>query len=328
MDRKQALERLDLLLKINAIPTVWPVIEKGTGLYRDANGSAVMHRQLEYIEKEIYKVEYPELMGRSIVPIDTSIPSGAASFLYRMYDKIGEAQFVTDWSKDFPAVTIDGQEFAQRVYHLGDSYSYSVQDLREASMAGVPLNTELAATAREAIEQKLDRILAVGAPSTTLGGFAANANVPIVPITGNWDDATEGLAIQADLMKLWRAVFNGSPDNLEVDTLVVAPTIYSRFMNPLNGYHPIALLDWLKKETPFKNIVKWSKLETAGAGGTPRMVAWKKDPRTAKAVIPQEFETAAPFVAGFVTQTSCHLSTGGVVIRQPKKMAYADDPLA
>lgn len=328
LDSNAARSRLALLMQLNAIPQKFSVLDKKTGLYRDANGSAVIHRQLEYVEKEVYKVEYPELMGRQIVPIDHSIPTGAESFLYTMYDRIGEAQFVRDWSTDFPTVTIEGTPFTQTIKHLGSAYAISVQQIRAAAMAGMPLNTELAETAREVIERKLDRILAVGDASAGLGGFANNPNVPIVPITGNWGPATPGATILVDLMKLHSAVFLGSPDNTEVDTLVVAPSIYDRFLNPLNEYNQASLMTWLKQNTPFKNIEKWSKLETAGAGGTPRMVAWRKDARTAKGVIPQEFETAAPFVQGFVTTTSCHLSTGGVVVRQPKKMAYADDPLA
>lgn len=329
MDQKTAIARFNRLLMDAGDLSPMIVTDPNTGRSTvDSNVGAVMYRQLQYVEREIYKVEYPDLLARSILPVDHNVPSGAASFMYRMFDRVGEAALVTDWSKDFPNVEILGEEFPASIYHFGDSFSYSSQDLREASMAGLPLETEKAEAAREAIEQKLEGIAAVGLAGTSLKGLANNPNVPTLAATpnGNWTDpATTGEDIANDVLLIWTQVFINSPKNTEIDTLLVTPEQLAAMKKPMNQYDRRSAEQYVKETTSIKSIVKWNRLRTAGAGGVPRIVGMRKDPKVAKLVIPQEFEMSPVFVKHFTYSTACHLSTGGVVIRQPLEMIYADN---
>ena len=54
---------------------------------------------------------------------------------------------------------------------IGDSYGYSIQEIRRAAMAGMPLEARRATAARQAIDDKIDYIAWYGDTATNLKGF-------------------------------------------------------------------------------------------------------------------------------------------------------------
>src|SRR5215467_13234664 len=86
---------------------------KSMGLRCDANETALFARQLEYIYTQTYDIEYPDLKARQLIPVDTRVPSGADSFTYTQYDKLGEAIIVHNNAQDFPNADIVGKQFKQ-----------------------------------------------------------------------------------------------------------------------------------------------------------------------------------------------------------------------
>jgi hypothetical protein len=49
------------------------------------------------------------------------------------------------------------------------------------------------------------------------------------------------------------------------------------------------------------------------------------DPEILQGVITQEFEMLPPQLRGFESVTYCHARVGGLELRYPKALAYADD---
>ena len=116
--------------------------------HADANETAMFTRQLEAIYAQTYDIKYPDNKARMLIPADGRPGPGAESFTYRQFDIFGEARVIHNYANDFPNAEVQGKEFNQKIKGIGVSYQYTIQDLRAASMAGVPLEERKASAFR------------------------------------------------------------------------------------------------------------------------------------------------------------------------------------
>lgn len=323
------MRRDTLLAILNAsLPSVDPQFRG------DANETLAFARQLEHFFSKLYEIKYPDVMGRMLVPVDTSVPTGARSHTYRQFDDVGEAVIVNDYSNDLPAVEAFGKEYTEKVIPIGNSFFISIQDLRSAAMLGIDIDTRKAEGARKVMERKLDSLIAIGDTSVSMTGVANNANVGTVSgLTGSWSTATAA-QIQADLEKIAKTVFDnskgifGNPDTGTQLSLAVGTAQYSLLATKrIDTFNMMTVLEYVKAgHIPFIRDVKpWSRLDTADAGGTgPRIIAMPQDPDVVSTIIPQDFEMLPmqPKALGYTVP--CHMRWGGVVVRYPVGMVYAD----
>lgn len=311
----------------------------------DANETIAMARQLEHFFAKIYEVEYPLTKGRKLIPVDTSVPSGASAHTYRMFDEVGQAKLIASYADDLPIVNATGKEFANPVRGIGDAFFLSIQDIRASAMLGVDLDTRLANTARDVMERKLDALMASGDSTAGLGGFGTNTDVPVLDgagvtggtaLTGLWETTATAAQIQADLEKLCKQIFvntkgiHGDPDSTKL-TVALPTNLYAKLASTrLDAFNMITLMEYVLAHVPFiGEIVSWSRLDTIGKTGSAqtggnRVVVYSKDPDVVQAVIPQEFEMLPMQPKALGYYVPCHMRFGGVTIRYPKAMQYAD----
>lgn len=322
--------RLDTIQKILAttLPSVDPSFRG------DANETLAFARQLEHFFSKVYDVKYPDSMGRSLVPVDTSVPTGARSHTYRQFDDVGEASLITDYANDLPTVEAYGKEYTEKVVPIGNAFFISIQDLRSAAMLGIDIDTRKAEGARKIMERKLDALIAVGDSSVSMKGVANNASVNTVSgLTGSWSTATAA-QIQADLEKIAKTVFDqskgvyGNPDTGTALTLAVGTAQYSLLATKrLDTFNMTTVLEYVKSgKIPFISDIKpWSRLDLADAEGDgPRIIAMPQDPDVVSTIIPQDFEMLPMQPKALGYSVPCHMRWGGVVVRYPVGMVYAD----
>ncbi len=304
-------------------------IAEATGLFEreDANETAIFARQLEHVYTKTYDVKYPEFKARLFIPLDSSVPTGAETYTYRQFDEIGMAKLISNYASDLPNVTMLGKEFTGKCKSLGTSYSYSIQDVRRASMAGLPLETSLARVARRVVEAKIDQLAAFGDENTGLTGFLNALNVPLIsPTTGTWASASADQII-ADLDKLVNSILIVSNGVHVPDTLLMP---IAQFLRLNNLQRSVAsdktVLQWYLENNPFiKNIDQWYLLDVADDDlNGPRVVCYKRDPEVLGLVIPQEFEQFPPQAENLAFTVPCHARVGGVKVTYPLAMAYMD----
>jgi hypothetical protein len=313
----------------------------------DANETIAMARQLEHFFAKIYEVEYPLTKGRKLIPVDTSVPSGASAHTYRMFDEVGQAKLIASYADDLPLVNATGKEYANPVRGIGDAFFLSIQDIRASAMLGVDLDTRLANTARDVMERKLDALMASGDSTAGLGGFATNADVLTgclngagvtggTDVTGSWVASATAAQIQADLEKIAKAIFvntkgiHGDPDSSKL-TVALPTDLFAKLSSTrLDGFNMITLREYLIEHCPFiGEIVSWSRLDAIGktggaSSGGGRVVVYSKDADVVQAVIPQEFEMLPMQPKALGYYVPCHMRFGGVTIRYPKAMQYVD----
>jgi hypothetical protein len=311
----------------------------------DSNESLAMARQLEYIMTTVYKYKYPDAVGRTLMPVDTSVPSGAKSYTYRVTDQIGKAAVIDSYADDFPLVQVRAEEQSALIQGIGNAFFVSIQDVRAAAMAGIDIDSLMAIACREEMERTFDALTATGSAKYKLNGFASDPNVTsdslliagsTPGLTGAWTNpATAATSIVSDLELLGKYVFNqsssvwGNPDNGTAVDLVVDYTLYSAIVSKrLNTFNDDTIMSYIQKgRNPFiKSIRSWGRLSSANAGANgPRLVAYVNNPQVLSVVVPQDFEMLPMEIKGAGYEVPCHMRTGGVRVTYPAGMMYADN---
>ena len=302
--------------------------EKDPNYRLDSGESATFARELQFVETEIYTTEYAQNRAREFIPVDSSIPSWALEYVWRIWNWAGMAKIITSYSDDLPAVDLMAAEKVQIIQTIGDSFGYSIQDLRASAKMGIPLNTEKGVIARTAIENKIEALSIFGDTAAGLPGFCNMPNVPILSspgnLTGNWRGGATPDEILDDLHALADAVVVNTNNLHQPDTLLLPlrhfAYISRKRMNDITNDTILSV--FLKTNNYIRNVDQWLPLATADGSGGPMAVCYHRNPRVVKLVIPQEFDMLPPQPVNLAFKIPCHARFGGVSWRYPLAAVY------
>lgn len=304
----------------------------------DAGEVLYLAKALEYVYAEAASVEYPEMLAKTLFPVDSSVPSGAESWSYLQWDSIGKAKFIQNYATDFPNVAAKMKRFNKPCAGVGIGYQYTIQDLRAAQAVqygqGAQLDSILATTARFAHELFIDDVAAYGNAARGIDGFVTHSAIPTVAVSaggGAWtttlatvSDANNAIIV-ADLNKLVNAPEQATLGIRKPDTLILPLSVKPRVMAPsaISQFNAGSLIElWLKQQQDIKNVFFWSKLDAAQSDGnlaanTARAMVYKRDPAVVGLVIPQLFEQFPPQAKGMAFKIPCHSRVGGIKLPYP-----------
>lgn len=299
------------------------------GWREDANETAVLTRALDYVQAEVYRVEYADLKAEQFIPVKTDVPKGAKHWYYRVWDKVGVAKIINDYANDFEKVDVFAREVPQGIVDVGDYYEYSIRDLEHAAFSNTPLDSELGIAVRDAIELAFDNIAALGDAATGLPGFLNHENVPLVTLpNGDWEDAgTTSEEILEDMRYLASRPYVNTSEKHPADTMLLDTESYELVAGRAVGLNltDTILSVFLKTNPHIKNVDTWTKLNTASASGGRRIMCYKRDPRCVQLQIPERFRQLPTQEQGAVYKNYCLGRIGGTSWRHPMAAAYADN---
>jgi|SRR5579859_1991375 len=305
---------------------------RATGRH-DAAESAFFARQLEDIRGRAYDYKLIELKARMFLPVDNSVNPGAESVTYSQFTPRSLAKIIASYADDLPRSDSTGLQFTAQIKGIGGSYGYSIQEIRAAQMAGLPLDQRRANAARRGVEVVIDKIAQSGDSDYKLVGFfnQPSATTFTVPagVSGFTDWARKNPGeILSDMNGVANFIVSNTSEVEKPDTLLVPIKQYTQIattpMNSANASN-VTILDMFLKNQPFVQMVApWYALTGAGAGSTDRMICYKRDPDHLMLVIPQEFEQFPPQQRNLEFVVNCHARCGGVQVPYPLAIAYAD----
>jgi len=320
----RVVERLDSL----AVRQSYALLAGG---HFDAGESATLARQLLFVKVREANVVYPSLKAASFIPISNQIPSGAESFSVKIWDIAGSAKIVANYAKDFPASDTSISEVIAPIRSVGNSYHYTIQELRNSLMVpGLQLDVRRADAARMVHDRAIDKLAAYGSLPNGLTGFAVNSNVGLTSITGTWASATSA-QILADMNKIAQAVVDQSLQTFAPDTMILPTAAWGIVATrPYSDLNPSPILSVFLQNSPYiKSVDSWNRLNANSAANPTgltynRIVCYLRDPMVLELEIPQVFEQLPPQLEGMQYTVPCHSRCGGVSIHYPVAMTYAD----
>lgn len=295
----------------------------------DANESIFFARQLEYIEQKVYNKIYPALKARELFPVSNEGGPGVRTITYRLLERIGVAQLISDFAQDFKRVNLRASEFTASVKGFGDAIIYSKEEADAARHANVNLDTALAEGARYGYEAKLEDIAAFGDKKAGLLGFNDNPNVPLYTAPNgasghsDWPRKTADEII-ADVSSLLASIPALTNDAEKADTVLLSPARYE-FIQRLRLPNTLgSVLSYLEETNPDVTFLKWFKMKGAGVGGTERMAAYTRDPDKITLREPEPYKIY-PFQQNMLQwQAPAYGRLAGIVMRYPLSASFLD----
>jgi hypothetical protein len=304
------------------------------GIRLDTTTTAAFSRQLEYLQAEALKAEYPEYKGLALVPVfGNAIPLGARSHTYRQVEGFGEAELLDNMTpEEFPTADVRGTETSSLFRTLGAKYHVTIEDLRAASMMSVNVESEKAALARLVIESKLDKLVwSGGGPFNGITHSSMSQNDTVA--AGSPDLTVSDSQTVSDL----KAMFKGMRDAAFTDTKGLFPdydfVVPTKVKLALGLWIPsteagagTTLEDFILKNVPgIRSISHCNRLDLAGTGGTKDLVlAFPRDPKVLDVMVPIRFEQFAPQLSGMQFTTFCSAKYGGIRIKHTKAVRRCD----
>lgn len=310
----------------------------------DASEGAFLARQLEHIRQGLYEVQYTDLVYDRLLPINRSVPSGKNEYTIRIMDKVGEAAIIADEAEDIPNVEVKVSEKSMKFFTIGLGYRYTLQEVRAAMEAGMPLLATKAMVCRQQVERKVNDLALLGDTFSGATGLLTTTDTGVLTYTASTGSGSGSTNINAgksadeilgDLHGLTAKPWTDSKGVYAVNTLLLPLTTRTylssrRVGDGTNG----SILSYFVGADPFvkseSDVVGLWQLESSSAAGAgaawtgKRAMAYRRDPGALELMISQSFEQLPPQAVNFYVKTLCRMRMGGLALYQPATIVRMD----
>ena len=251
--------------------------------------------QTSYIEQQVNEIVYPDIQYPELIPVDTSAGEFAKSVTYYSSDKYGEANWINGNSDDIPLAGTEMTKFQTPVYTAAIGYSFGWEEVNQAMLLGRNLQADDAAAARRAYEEMVDRVAILGDSRKGFQGLINNSSVNAASATnGDWGGTgTTSDQVLEDVNNALLAVGSSTLYTSIADTLLLSFGKMNFLATTRLGDTERTLLSFLRENNTYTAMtgrplmIRGVRgLETAGVGGTERMIAYRRDPSVLKLHIP------------------------------------------
>lgn len=295
--------------------------------------------QITSIEQEVYRIQYPELIYKQLVPIDSSANEWAKSITYFGIDKTGEADWFDGMAQNMNMADINRFIREQGVEMGAIGYRYTLEEIGQAMMIpGLNLASERAESAVRAYEEFMDRLTRIGDHRKGITGLFNNPRVPRTDAIadGSGDSAlwsTKSADQQnRDVQSVISQVHTGSQTVEMADTILLPITQMQLLSDMRLPNTAISALEYLTNHNMYTHMTGLPLfirgvrgLENAGSGGTGRLMAYRRSPQVVKLHVPMRHRFLDVFrTSAMAYEVPGIFRTGGVDIRRPLACAYLD----
>lgn len=291
--------------------------------------------QAAYIEPQVNQIVYPETQWQQLIPVDTGAPEFVKTVTYFSVDMAGKAKWINGNADDVPRAEVERSQFETAVHTAAIGYGYGWEEINYAMRVGVPLESERVAAAKRAYMEFMDDIGLTG--SSVKGGYGLlnhNAITPAAAPVGDWGGtgSTEA-TILADINDVLFAGPITSKFTMYPNTLLLPYTKIQFLAGTRLGDTSETIMDFVRRNNAVTamtgaplTIRGVRGLETAGAAGVTRMIAYRRDPQVLKMHVPMTHRFLQPYSPGplRVDVPGVFRTAPGVDIRQPAGVTYRD----
>ncbi len=297
----------------------------------DSAQTVFFARELESRKAQTYDVIKAPLKAFELIPVSTEAGPGAESIVYEQYDSTGIAKLIANYADDLPRADVKGKEFFAPIKSIGNSYGYSLQEIRAAQMAGKSLEQRKANAAVRAQREKWNRIAFFGDADTGLPGWLSNANVPNAAVASGdgagdpteWADKTPS-EILKDMNDAVNAIVDLTNGAESPNTIVLPIAQYTMIATTNAGTGTdTTILEYFLRNSPFITSVEWAnELKGAFTGGADGFIVYDRSPDKMTFEMPQDFEQLPVQERGLEFVIPCHSRVGGTIIYYPLSQSF------
>jgi len=305
------------------------------GLRLDDGQTAVFRDALEHIVAQTIDKRYPALRAREFIPVASGVNPGAEKISVIGYEGRGSATRLATYGEDIRTVDVRAGKATIPVVGSAAGWRWTTQQVRALAQArskGFPsdINQKGMDTARLVVLRDIDALLATGEADSGVEGFCALGDVNVVTaggafITGAWaGGVTTPAQILADIIYAQSQI--EATGVWMMDTLLIPSSVYGHLaVTEISAGSGKSILEWLRASLPQIGIEKWIHLDTAGAAGVTRAVAYMRDRAVVEGYLPVDVEALPPWQDGPMSYLNVfHARCAGCHSANPSGMLYMD----
>lgn len=312
--------------------------------HMDANETIFFERELETTLRTEYDREYQPLEAMNILPMNTEAGEADDTVRWFAFDAVGFAKFISDGgSDDLPRVDVYGEEHTANIRTLGVAFGFTMQDIRRAIKAGRGLEQRKATAAREAMEQKKNKIGFNGDASRgILGLFTAPNTQDITAATaaaspnGTEWNSTSGKTPQEiieDFTNLVESIPNATKGTHRATHVVLPANSIAHMKNTeISAGSGVTIFKWVSDNNPGLIIeasyefqaVTSGFLPSGAAGSDSVGMAYEKRPENLAFMIAMPYLQHPSQQRNLEHVVNCEERVGGVIIWRPLTVAFME----
>jgi hypothetical protein len=297
----------------------------------DKAESAFFARETEYILTRTFDAKPPENKGLLLVPMARGLPQGINEITYRRYFEAGESKVIADYAEDYPRVDVFGEEYTAKVYDIGDSFGYSIREIRASMRTGKRLDQRRALAARKSNERKLNKITLMTSKDCGTFGLLDYPGITEATLLADGTGGSKSWRsksadqILRDITDLMNAIIHPTNGAEVPDTLLLPLKTFTHLTTTRLGDTEISLAKYIRENFPQLTKIDWlNELSGMGIGGQNRVFIGKFDADHVENQIVTYFEQLDIEHKGGTYTIPCQSSTAGVIVYYPQAFAFAD----
>ena len=294
--------------------------------------------QVTSIEQDVYQIRYADIQYPQLVPVDTSAYPWARTVTYFTADHAGQADWMDGNASDMPFADVARAKFETTVESAKIGYRYTLEEINEAMLIpGMSLTADKAAAARRAAEELVERVVISGDSRKGFLGLVNQTSVPQVavvngsggsPLWANKLPAEILTDVNNALVGAWAAT-----QQLELHDTVLLPMAQYGLIagTPRSANSDTTIMSYLQANNIYTSttgqpltIRTLRQLAGAGAGGTNRMITYRRDPQVLKFHMPMPHRFFPPQQRIFEYVIPGMMRLGGLDVRLPRGLSYND----
>lgn len=274
--------------------------------------------ELHKIKKTAYEREYNSGSALKVFPVTNELNDTDRTFEYHVFDKVGIAQIIADYTDDLPTVdALMSVEFG-KVFRLGNAFLISIDEIKAGQRTGKSLSARKAAAAQLAHDQLVNRLVFKGSKPHKIVSVFDHPNITKIPASEKWLDGDVKKPEQAekDLEKAIEVLETQTKGQHRATHILIPPSVRKvlsvRMPETTDSY-----LDYFKEQNAGITIEAISELENIDGAGTKGVMVYEKDPMNMSVEIPEAFNMLPAQPKDLHFKVPCTSKCTGLTIYRP-----------
>lgn len=304
-----------------------------------------VQNQAYTINTTVYETRFPDLDFGRLVYVDSSAPEYTPGIISFISSGVGKANWFTTGAKDVPKADVTRDKSETRVHMAAIGYGYDAEEIGQAQLLGIALETGKALAARRGYQEFMWNVTLTGDADKGLKGLVNQALVTtaLAPADGTGTVTTWFAAdgtrtktpalILRDINMALTGVFTGSATIEMADTVILPHLTYALLgstpMSDTNSETIMAFIlrnNFYTQRTGLPLTIRGELgLDAIGTGGTKRMVAYANRQDVVKLHLPMAHRFFPIYQDGpFNFEVPGAFRTGGVEVLRAGAFRYVD----
>ncbi|QVW27732.1 major capsid protein [Hafnia phage Pocis76] len=275
-------------------------------------------QELHKIKSQAYEKEYPAGSALKVFPVTNELSDTDRTFEYQVFDKVGLAQIITDYTDDLPTVdALMTSEFG-RVFRLGNAFLISIDEIKAGARTGRSLSTRKANACQLAHDQLINRLVFKGSRPHKIVSVFDHPNITKIAATTKWlnGDTKHPEAAESDLERAIELLENQTNGAHRATHILIPPSI-RKVLSARMPETTMSYLDYFKSQNGGIEIESIAELENYDGAGNKGVLVYEKNPMNMSIEIPEAFNMLPAQAKDLHFKVPCTSKCTGLTIYRP-----------